>query len=132
MGASPTPTTRPAPIARSITSTPAVAITRLDQPVVIDGNLTQNGHRVDFDVKIATLKTLLGDGTTALDLSLTSDMMQAGFKGGLGQDGALVGTLKFDTASLRRVIDWLGERAYRPAAVWAGRRSKAMSHPRVR
>ncbi len=86
-----------------------VAITRLDQPFVIDGNLTQNGHRVDFDVRIATLETLLGDGTTALDLSLTSDMMQAGFKGVLGQDGALVGTVKFDTASLRGVLGWLGE-----------------------
>ena len=87
----------------------SIAITQLDQPVVIDGNLTRNGHRVDFDVKVATPKTLLGGGTTALDLSLTSDMMQAGFKGVLGQDGALVGTLKFDTASLRRVIDWLGQ-----------------------
>ena len=87
----------------------AVAITRLDQPVAVDGNLTQNGRRVDFDVKIATLETLFGDGTTALDLSLTSDMMQAGFKGGLGRDGALAGTLKFDTASLRGLLGWLGE-----------------------
>ena len=108
-----------------------VAITRLDQPVAIDGNLTQNGHRVDFDVKIATLETLLGDGTTALDLSLTSDMMQAGFKGGLGQDGVLAGTLKFDTASLRGVIGWLGESLPR-AAGWAGHRSKAISRPRTR
>lgn len=87
----------------------AVAITRLDQPLAVDGSLTQNGHRVDFDVKVATLKTLLGDETTALDLSLTSDMMQAGFKGGLEQDGGLAGTLKFDTASLRNMLDWLGE-----------------------
>jgi AsmA protein len=86
-----------------------VAITQLDRPFVVDGNLTQNAHRVDFDVKIATLETLLGDGTTALDLSLTSDMMQAGFKGVLGRDGALVGALKFDTASLRGVLGWLGE-----------------------
>ena len=99
----------------------SVAITRLDQPLAIDGNLTQNCHRVDFDVKIATLKTLLGDGTTALDLSLTSDMMQAGFKGGLGQDGALAGTLKFDTASLRGVIGWLGEKL--PAGGGLGRTS---------
>ncbi|MGC9954305.1 MAG: AsmA family protein [Rhizomicrobium sp.] len=99
----------------------SVAITRLDQPLAIDGNLFQNGHRVDFDVKIATLKTLLGDGTTALDLSLTSDMMQAGFKGGLGQDGALAGALKFDTASLRGVIGWLGEKL--PAGGGLGRTS---------
>ena len=86
-----------------------VAITRLDHPFVVDGNLTQNSHRVDFAIRIATLETLLGDGTTVLDLSLTSDMMQAGFKGVLGRDGALVGTLKFDTASLRGVLGWLGE-----------------------
>ncbi|HEY0281673.1 MAG TPA: AsmA-like C-terminal region-containing protein, partial [Rhizomicrobium sp.] len=87
----------------------AIAITRLDQPVAIDGNLTRNGHRVDFDVKVITPETLLGNRTTMLDLSLTSDMMQAGFKGGLSQDGALAGTLKFDTASLRGVLGWLGE-----------------------
>jgi AsmA protein len=87
----------------------AVAITRLDQPVAVDGNLIQNGRRVDFDVKIATPKTLFGGGATGLDLSLTSDMMQAGFKGALGRDGALAGTLKFDAASLRGVIGWLGE-----------------------
>jgi AsmA protein len=98
-----------------------IAITRLDQPLAIDGNLTQNGRRVDFDVKIATLKTLLGEGTTALDLSLTCDMMQAGFKGGLGQDGELAGTLKFDTASLRGVIGWLGEKL--PAGGGLGRAS---------
>ncbi|MGA7675465.1 MAG: AsmA family protein [Rhizomicrobium sp.] len=87
----------------------SVAITRLDRPLAVDGNFTRNGHRVDFDVKIVTLETLLGHGTTALDLSLTSDIMQAGFKGSLAEDGALQGTLKFDTASLRGVLGWLGD-----------------------
>ena len=43
----------------------AVAITRPDQPLAIDGHLIENGRRVDFDAKIATLKSLVGEGTTA-------------------------------------------------------------------
>ena len=88
----------------------AVAITRPDQPLAVDGHLTENGHRVDFDAKIATLKSLFGEGTTGVDLSLTCDLMQASFKGGLGHDGAMAGTLKFDTFSLRGVVGWLGGR----------------------
>jgi AsmA protein len=99
----------------------AIAITRLDQPLAIDGHLIENGHRVDFDAKIATLKSLFGEGTTALDLSLTSDILQAGFKGGLGHDNEMAGTLKFDTTSLRGAIDWLGGKL--PAGGGFGRTS---------
>jgi len=99
----------------------AVAITRPDQPLAIDGHLIENGRRVDFDAKIATLKTLFGEGTTALDLSLTSDILQAGFKGGLGHDSEMAGTLKFDTTSLRGVIGWLGDKL--PAGGGFGRTS---------
>ncbi|MBU6299047.1 MAG: AsmA family protein, partial [Alphaproteobacteria bacterium] len=86
-----------------------IGITQLDQPVSLDGNLTENSHKIDFDGRIATIKTLLGNGTTALDLSLTSDMMQASFKGLLDPAGTLTGSFKFDTPSLRNMAGWLGE-----------------------
>ncbi|MDE2163111.1 MAG: AsmA family protein [Alphaproteobacteria bacterium] len=98
-----------------------IGITQLDQPVSLDGNLTENGHKIDFDGRIATIKTLLGNGTTALDLSLTSDMMQASFKGLLDPAGTLTGHFKFDTPSLRNMAGWLGEAL--PAGGGLGRTS---------
>ena len=48
-------------------------------------------------------------------------MLQAGFKGGLGHDSEMAGTLKFDTTSLRGVIGWLGGKL--PAGGGLGRTS---------
>ncbi len=86
-----------------------IGITRLDRPVSIDGNLAIGDHRVDFEGRVVTVKALLGDEPALLDVSLTSDMMQASFKGTLTQDG-LDGAIKFDTASVRNVAQWLGEK----------------------
>jgi len=85
-----------------------IALTRLDRPVPFKGNFTVGGRRVDFGGEIATLKSLLSDETTALDLSLTSDMMKASFKGLMTQSSGTIGQLSFDTANLRGVADWLG------------------------
>ena len=87
-----------------------IALTRLDRPLSIDGNFTVSERRVDFDGKVATLKSLLSDGTTALDLSLTSAMMQVSFKGLMLPGGGTNGLFKFDTANLRGMADWLGEK----------------------
>ena len=38
-------------------------------------------RRIDFNAKIVTLKTFLVDGLTSLNLSLTSDLMQASIQG---------------------------------------------------
>jgi AsmA protein len=86
----------------------AVAITRLDLPVSVDGNLMLGGRRVDFDVKVTTIKSLLGNAPTLLDLSLTSDLIQASFKGLLAADGGISGTLKCDSEHLRAASAWLG------------------------
>ena len=86
-----------------------VGITRLDHPVTVDGNFTIGEHKADFVVRVVTLKSLLGNGTTGLDLSVTSDMLQASFKGLLAPEGGLNGLFKLDTASLRAMSAWLGE-----------------------
>lgn len=98
-----------------------IGITQLDRPVSLDGNLTENGHKIDFDGHVATIQTLLGNGTTALDLSLTSDMLQASFKGLLDPAGTLTGHFKFDTPSLRNMAGWLGDAL--PAGGGLGRTS---------
>ena len=86
-----------------------IDITRLDRPIKIDGNLMLAARRVDFNAKIATLKSFLGDGLTSLNLSLTSDMMQASIKGLVEPGGEVKGDVKFDTTHLRAVAQWLGE-----------------------
>ncbi len=86
-----------------------IDITRLDRPINIDGNLMLAARRVDFNAKIVTLKSLLGDGLTSLNVSLTSDMMQASIKGLLDPGGEVKGDVKFDTTHLRAVSQWLGE-----------------------
>ena len=87
-----------------------VAITRLDLPVTVDGNLMLGGRRVDFDAKVTTIKAMLSNASTLLDLSLTSDLMQAGFNGVLAADGSFTGTLKCDSEHLRAASAWLGEK----------------------
>jgi AsmA protein len=86
----------------------SVAITRLDLPVAVDGNLMLGGRRVDFDARLTTIKSLLGNAPTLLDLSLTSDLMQASFNGLMAADGGISGTLKCDSEHLRAASAWLG------------------------
>jgi len=87
-----------------------IGIARLDQPITVDGNLTVAGHYVDFLGRIVTIRSLISDQPTLLDFSLTSDMLQASFKGLLTPDGGVDGRIKLDTASLRGAALWLGEK----------------------
>jgi len=86
-----------------------VAITRPDQPVSATGNLTIGPRQLDFTARVATLQTLLGSGTTALDLKAHADIVQAEFKGLLPPEGGASGSLKLDTPDLRGLAAWLGE-----------------------
>ncbi len=78
-----------------------IAITRLDQPVSMEGNLSVADRRIDFEGRVVTVKALLSDEPTAVDISLTSDLMQLSFKGNLVPDGTVDGSAKLDTSSLR-------------------------------
>lgn len=86
-----------------------VAITKVDQPVSVKGDLTLADKKVEFAGRLATLKTFLGNGTTALDLSAQGELMQARFKGLLQQDGASDGVFTLTSPSLRGMAAWLGE-----------------------
>ncbi len=85
-----------------------VGITSLDEPVTIDGSLVADGQTISLDARITSLKALMGRSATPVDLSLTSDLVQASFKGELARDSAR-GTLKLDTPSLRRLAAWAGK-----------------------
>lgn len=87
-----------------------VTLTKLDLPVLVDGNLMLGGRLVDFDAKLTTIKALLSNAPTLLNLSLTSDLMQASFEGVIAADGGINGTIKCDSEHLRPAAAWLGAR----------------------
>ena len=87
-----------------------IAITRLDRPVSMEGNLSVADRRIDFEGRVVTIKALLSDEPTAVDISLTSEPMQLSFKGNLMPDGTVDGSAKLDTSSLRSMALWLGEK----------------------
>ncbi len=84
-----------------------IAITRLDQPVSMEGNLSVAGRRIDFEGRVVTVKALLSDEPSSVDISLTSDLMQLSFKGNLAPDGTVDGSAKLNTSSLRSMAQWL-------------------------
>ena len=84
-----------------------VGITSLDQPLTLDGSLVAEGQTISLDGRIDSLKALMDGTATPVDLSLTSKLVQASFKGALARDGG-DGVLKLDTPSLRQLAAWAG------------------------
>ncbi|HWU26105.1 MAG TPA: AsmA family protein, partial [Rhizomicrobium sp.] len=87
-----------------------VALTRLDQPIQVDGNLALAGRQVDFHADVATVQKLLSNGTTTLGLTLKSDAFEASLKGSVAPDGRVDGDATFNTASLRSAAGLFGEK----------------------
>ena len=85
-----------------------VAFAEFDQPAVVSGAFTRAGQRVAVRAKVATPELLLQDKATALDLSVTSDLLRADFKGSVSADGRGNGRLRIDAPSARRAAIWLG------------------------
>lgn len=86
-----------------------IAITRLDQPLALSGNLDVGGGRVDFVVHLATVQAMLNNGTASMDISLSSDALKAGFRGVMAPDGSVVGDANLSAPSLRGAAQALGE-----------------------
>jgi AsmA protein len=86
-----------------------VAITRVNLPATVKGDLTYGPQKIAFDARVATLKTLLGNGSTTVELSARSDLMQAGFKGLLKPEGGAEGVFRLDTSSFRALAAAFGE-----------------------
>lgn len=85
----------------------SVGITRFDAPLTIDGSLVAEGEKISLDGRIDSLRALMKGTPTPVDLSLTSPLVQASFKGALARDGGQ-GLLKLDTQSLRKLAAWAG------------------------
>lgn len=86
-----------------------VALTTVDQPVSVKGDFALADRKVDFEARLATLKTFLGSGTTTLTGSAHADLMQASFTGVMTPDGATDGRFRLATSSFRNLAGWLGE-----------------------
>jgi AsmA protein len=86
-----------------------VALTTTDKPVSVKGDFALVGRKVEFEARLATLKTFLGSGTTTLQSSARSELMQTSFKGVMAPDGATDGRFQLSTSSFRDLAAWLGE-----------------------
>lgn len=83
-------------------------VTSLAAPLVIDGSLIAEGQKISLDGNITSLAALMNGRPTPVDLSLTSDLVEASFKGTLARHSA-AGELKLDTPSLRKLASWAGK-----------------------
>jgi AsmA protein len=87
----------------------SIGLVSIDKPVTLDGDVLYRGKRVSLEARIANLIPIGPGQTRHIELSFTSDLLQAGFKGSIAANGDLDGDLKLDTTNLRGVAEWLGE-----------------------
>lgn len=85
-----------------------IGVTSLNAPVTLDGSLKTGGQKISLKGRISSPDALMMGKATPVDLSLTSSLMQASFKGVLARTTAH-GALKLDTPSLRKLAAWAGE-----------------------
>lgn len=85
-----------------------VGITSLAKPLTVDGSLVTQGQKISLDGRIDSLKDLMDGDATPVNLSLTSTLVQASFKGRLARASA-DGLLKLDTPSVRKLAAWSGK-----------------------
>lgn len=86
-----------------------IALTSFAEPLSIDGSLVTGGEKISVAGKIASPQALMKGEPTPVDLSLTSDLVQASFKGSLAGANNADGVLKLDTPSLRKLAAWAGK-----------------------
>jgi AsmA protein len=85
-----------------------ITLAELDQPALVDGAFTHAGQRVGVRAKVGTPQLLLQDRATALDLSVTSNLLSAAFVGTVSADGRGAGHLQIAAPSARAAATWLG------------------------
>jgi AsmA protein len=86
-----------------------IGLTAVDKPVTLDGEISYRGKHVALEAWIANLAPLAPGKSRLVDVSLTSDLLQASFKGDVSFNGDLAGAVKLDTTNMRGVAEWLGE-----------------------
>lgn len=82
----------------------------LASPVEAKGNLTLRGDKLDFDARVSTPKALIDNRSARLAVTLVSQQVTGRYDGtlSLSPGPQIEGTLKLDTANLRRLATWAG------------------------
>jgi AsmA protein len=86
-----------------------IGLVSIDKPVTLDGDVIYQKRRVSLEARLESLATLKPNQLRGVDVSLTSDLLQASFKGDVAVNGDITGTLKADTTNIHGVAEWLNE-----------------------
>lgn len=92
-----------------------IALSALDQPLVVEGHAVWNGEKADLDLTLGTIATLTAGAETEVDLSLASAPLSLSFKGAFvpAAGAAQVetgGAFSFEAADPAAAMTWaLGE-----------------------
>jgi len=85
-----------------------IAITKIDRPVTVSGDVTLSDRKLTFNARLDTLKTFLSSEATQFELAADADLLHAAVQGGMRGDGTTEGQIRLDTPSLRNLAAWLG------------------------
>ncbi len=85
-----------------------IALTRLDAPLRVAGSFMARGQKITLDGRISSLLALRSGAPTDADLSITSALIEAGFKGTLARHDSR-GEIKLVTRNLARLLSWVGK-----------------------
>ena len=86
----------------------ALAMPSTDSPMNMEGALTFNNERFEIDVDIARPRALLEDESTAVQIALASNLVNASFDGSLAASGETSGNVALNIPSLRNLASWSG------------------------
>jgi AsmA protein len=85
-----------------------IDFTKLNKPAQAQGAFAFANRRVIFKALAATPELLMQEHVSEIDLTLTSELARAGFKGTIDPSGVLSGIARIDTSSVRAAGTWLG------------------------
>ncbi|MEE8439712.1 MAG: AsmA family protein [Micropepsaceae bacterium] len=86
----------------------ALSMPSTDSPMNMEGALTYNNERFEIDVDIARPRALLEDETTAAQIALESNLVNASFDGTIAASGETSGSVDLNIPSLRNLAGWSG------------------------
>ena len=86
----------------------ALAMPSMDLPMAMEGALTYNGERLEMDANIARPRALLEAESTAAQIALVSNVLNADFEGNIAASGETNGGVNMDIPSLRALSSWSG------------------------
>lgn len=86
----------------------ALAMPSMDLPMSVESALTYNDERLEMDANIARPRALLEAESTAAQIALASNVLNADFDGNVSANGETDGSVNMDIPSLRALSSWSG------------------------